>query len=52
VAGLSDELVEQAVLEAIDRGLVQPEAVRRAAERRGVRVRELIERTVTKGTRS
>ena len=52
VAGLSDELVEQAVLEAIDRGLVQPEAVRRAAERRGVRVRELIERAVAKGSRS
>jgi predicted transcriptional regulator of viral defense system len=42
VSGLADELVEQAVQEAISRGLVQPEELRTAAERRGMRVRELV----------
>jgi predicted transcriptional regulator of viral defense system len=48
VAGLADELVEQAVQEAISQGLVQPEDLRMAAERRSKRVHELMSRLLDK----
>ncbi len=45
-AGLSDELVLQAIHEAIERGLTTAEDLRRAGERRGGRARRLIRRAI------
>lgn len=42
LAGLADELVEQAVHEAVSQGLVTPEVLLDAAQRRGPRVKRLI----------
>ena len=44
--GLADELVEQAVQEALARGLAQPDDLRSAAARRGRRVSQLIDRAL------
>ena len=44
--GLADELVEQAVREALARGLAQPDDLRSAAARRGKRVSQLIDRVL------
>lgn len=46
LAGLADELVEQAVEEAVHRGLVTPALLLAAAEPRGPRVRGMIRRAL------
>lgn len=46
LAGLADELVEQAVQEAVQRGLVTPELLTAAAASRGPRVRTIIRRAL------
>lgn len=46
VAGLADELVEQAVLEAVQQGLVTPELLHTAARARGPRVTGIIRRAL------
>jgi hypothetical protein len=46
LVGLADELVQQAVQEAIQRGLVTPALLLAAAEPRGPRVRGIIRRAL------
>jgi predicted transcriptional regulator of viral defense system len=50
--GLADELVEQAIQEAIVRGLAQPEELQAAADRRGPRVAEVVRQGIARSGRS